>query len=34
MQEDGDKYAVCGVPIHCDTGKMKIKISVNNCQDK
>merc|ERR1712110_135761 len=31
-QEDGDKYAVCGVPFHCSSGKMKIHISINNCE--
>merc|ERR1712032_155791 len=32
-QEDGVKYAVCGVGsgIHCNIGKMKIKISINIC---
>ena len=30
LQEDGVKYAVCGVPGHCSNGNMKIKIYVNN----
>ena len=30
LQEDGVKYAVCGVPSHCSNGNMKIKIYVNN----